>query len=154
MEQNLAPDVILGLLVEAINQVPDDSTGPGVGLTLNVGGVVISGRLISNWQWTQLNRDSFAESSPNGFSKLLDEVLVSMKESRDEIATARTAAEALPQRYRNAVLDQDHVAFIHLTEARIYIPGQPGMPGNGLHWRGRLSEVGGWSFGVFNQEEA
>jgi len=39
--------------------------------------------------------------------------------------------------------------YIHLRDAKIYAPGQNPLPANGLLWRGRLSSVGGFSYGVF-----
>lgn len=37
--------------------------------------------------------------------------------------------------------------FLHLRQARVFVPGQEGMPDNGMFWRGRLSEVTGWALG-------
>jgi len=38
-----------------------------------------------------------------------------------------------------------------IKNARVLTPGSgAGIPGNGMHWRGRLTEVSGWAFGLLS----
>jgi hypothetical protein len=57
-----------------------------------------------------------------------------------------------PTRYRHLVARQDQTTYIHLTQARIVAAGVSPLPVAGMHWRGRLSEVSGWSFGHLGVE--
>jgi hypothetical protein len=40
--------------------------------------------------------------------------------------------------------------FIHLSDVHFFVPGQPPIPtcGDGVFWRGRISEVAGFQFGI------
>jgi hypothetical protein len=60
--------------------------------------------------------------------------------------------EGLPDRYRRLVAQQDQTVYIHLTEARVVAAGVSPLPAVGMHWRGRLSEIAGWSFGHLGVE--
>ena len=42
---------------------------------------------------------------------------------------------------------EDRTTHIHLSDARVLASGVSPLPPGGMHWRGRLSEVSGWSFG-------
>ncbi|TXS40181.1 hypothetical protein EAO75_34825 [Streptomyces sp. uw30] len=78
------------------------------------------------------------------FFKSFEDVIL---EGKAEEEAAVAAAEDLAPRYQDAIRDKDVTVFIHLRGARVFQPGQSGLPGNGMYWRGRLSEVTGWSFG-------
>ena len=56
--------------------------------------------------------------------------------------------EKLPERVQQTLGANDHTEYIHLADARVFHPGQPGMPGNGMLWRGRLKDISGWSLGL------
>lgn len=67
----------------------------------------------------------------------------------DEYTAMRTATSNLADRYQEALVEADPTAYIHLKDARAFpTAGYAGMPNNGMHWRGQLSEVSGWSFGL------
>ena len=42
---------------------------------------------------------------------------------------------------------EDRTRYIHLSYARVLLPGDSSQSTAGMHWRRRLSEVSGWSFG-------
>jgi hypothetical protein len=69
-----------------------------------------------------------------------------------ERRTAREATEGLPEWYRRLVAQQDQTVYIHLTQARVGAAGVSPLPAAGMHWRGRLSEISGWSFGHLGVE--
>ena len=151
----LAPDSTLGIIVGTANGTKNRwEDGPGLLLTLS--GMMVSGKLMPGWQWyeeveKQL-RDAYVagggdpENEDAGWAKLFKDIGQRIQKQRDEEDAAADAAEGLASRYQKALAEQSPTAFIHLRDARIYAPGQEGVPGKGMHWRGRLSEIAGWSF--------
>jgi hypothetical protein len=151
-------DETLATLVEAIDQMsPPKSEGPGVTLTLS--GMVVSGRVIPHWQWfddiEHASRAAFTvhtggsiDDEHGGWATLFKGVSQSLRQDRDEYAAAKDAVQSLPQRYQPRLAEISPTRFIHLREARVFSPQGAGLPNNGMHWRGRLSEVSGWSFGL------
>ncbi|WP_433889664.1 hypothetical protein [Streptomyces sp. CA-111067] len=147
-------DQVLTNLVSIINRSQGEDDGPG--LVLTVGGLTVSGNIIPNWLWFAGIRRQIAEATGNKsldldeasgmelFFKLWEDVFL---EGKAEEETALAAVEDLAPRFQEAVRDKDQTAFIHLRDARVFQPGQSGIPGNGFYWRGRISEVSGWSFG-------
>jgi len=73
-------------------------------------------------------------------------------QARAEYRAAREAAERLSDRYQRFLAQDDRTNYIHLREARVIAAGVSSLPAAGMHWRGRLSEVSGWSFGHFGAE--
>lgn len=157
-DERLAPDGVLALLVKAMNKFSERAdNGPGVVLTL--AGQVVSGKVISHWQWFEdvhaLGLEAARHMGRNpddepGYEVLFGEFSKQIGEYAKEVAAAKEAAKGLAERYQKVLAEPDTVEFIHLAEARVYSPGSPGgLPGNGMYWRGRLSEIVGWSFGLF-----
>ncbi|WP_425245822.1 hypothetical protein [Streptomyces sp. NEAU-NA10] len=145
-----AQDHVLTSLVNIINASQGDEDGPGVVLT--VGGLTVSGNIIPNWLWFAGMRQQIADATGNKgpasgmelfFKSWEDAVL----EGKAEEEAALSASEGLAPRYQDAIRDRDTTVFIHLRDARVFQPGQKGLPGNGMYWRGRICEVTGWSFG-------
>jgi hypothetical protein len=150
-------DDTLASLVEVIDTLsPPPTEGPGVILTLS--GLVVSGRIIPHWQWFEevehASRAAFTvptggsiDDEHGGWAPLFKKVSESLTHDHDEYAAAQDALGSLPERYqqRLALIDPTH--FIHLREARVFAPSGAALPGSGMHWRGRLSAVSGWSFG-------
>ena len=97
-------------------------------LTLQVAGLLVSGRLVST-------KDYF-EAFGRSFSEALPEELASTRQSFEEMF-AKTGE--LPSR-------RD---FIHLKDARVFHPGGKPIPGNrGVPWRGRTSKVDAFWLGT------
>lgn len=164
MAQADAPQVdrALETVVGAINastELRDD--GPGVVLT--VGGLVISGTVIPDWQWfdevEHAARAAFVvhtggsiDDEHGGWARLFKGVAESLVQARDEHRAAREAAGRLPDRYQRLLAQDERTNYIHLREARVVAAGASSLPVSGMHWRGRLSEVSGWSFGHLGAE--
>jgi hypothetical protein len=75
-------------------------------------------------------------------------------EARDQRKVAMAAATDLPPDYRDALGEASRVGYVHLGEARVFgaeIAGV-GVPRSGMYWRGRLTDVSGWSFGYLAPE--
>ena len=155
----ITQDQVLTSLVNIINSSQGEGDGPGLVLTL--GGLTVSGSLIPNWLWFADMRRQIAEATGNKsldldeasgmelFFKSWEDLTI---EGKAETEAARAASENLAFRYQDAIRDKDSTVYIHLRDARIFQPGQAGMPGNGMLWRGRLNEVTGWSFGKFGPD--
>ncbi|MEU6282093.1 hypothetical protein [Streptomyces sp. NPDC047028] len=154
MTDSETQDHVLTSLVNIINGSQGEEDGPA--LVLTVGGLTVSGNLVPNWLWFAGMRRQIAEATGNKtldldeasgmelFFKSWEDLIV---DARAEEEAALAASENLAARYQDAIQTKGATVFIHLRDARIFQPGQTGLPGNGMYWRGRLSEITGWSFG-------
>ncbi|MGH8039278.1 MAG: hypothetical protein ACREPD_16185 [Stenotrophomonas sp.] len=125
-----SPDPMLLDLVLVANH------GFGFGVTLTVGGVLVSGNVVSGRQYVQFILD---EAIGNGV--------------QDE-----TVRVALHNRFKGYLDlypvevpdDQSTPTFIHLCNAKFYAPGSSdSIPsGEGVLWRGAITDVSGFFFGV------
>lgn len=118
--------------------------GLRVGVTLCVGGAIVSGTLIGG-------RDYFEGIADNAAAATADPATAERARAffRSPAAMYRAAwgegGELGP--------DEDPLAYIHLADARFFIAtGQP-LPGShGVLWRGRLAAVDGFVLGAFEPE--
>jgi hypothetical protein len=116
-------DLLLSIVIktaESMEQSPRDLRGQSV--TLNVGGILITGILISQKLYMQLFMDG-----------IIQEVLDKAK-----------AAGNLPD---PDGLNENSAEFIHLASARFWLPGHRLDPVNGVLWRGRIDSVDGFILG-------
>ncbi|MGH3699109.1 MAG: hypothetical protein ACRDQY_06495 [Pseudonocardiaceae bacterium] len=155
-------DPALEVVVGAINTLTERQDG-GPGVVLTLGGLVVSGTIIPDWQWfddvEHAARAAFVvhvggsiDDEHGGWARLFKGAAESLARDHAERRAAREVTEGLPDRYQRLVAQQDQTAYIHLTEARVVAPGVSPLPAAGMHWRGRLSEISGWSFGHFGVE--
>jgi hypothetical protein len=107
--------------------------GVEMGITLTLGGTVVTGQLIGGKTYFE----TFAEVFGNAWSE--DEQ--ARKEMR---ATMARPAEM----YGPKKADSAGPSFIHLKNAKIRTPDGCSMPDQGVLWRGRLSEVSGFFLGI------
>jgi hypothetical protein len=153
-----AREMVVGA-INALTELQDD--GPGVVLTL--GGLVVTGTVIPDWQWfdevEHAARAAFVvhpggsvDDEHGGRAGLFKGVAESLVQARDERQAARAAAHRLSERYQRCLAREDRADYIHLCDARVVAPGVTPLPAAGMHWRGRLSEVSGWSFGHLGAE--
>jgi hypothetical protein len=151
-------DDTLASMVEVIDTMsPPPSEGPGVILTLS--GLVVSGRIIPHWQWFEevehASRAAFTvhtggsiDDEHGGWATLFKKVNESLTHNHNEHTVAKDALHSLPERYQQRLAHLDPTHFIHLREARVFASNGAALPSSGMHWRGRLSAVSGWSFGL------
>lgn len=150
------PDSILQALVGVTNNQTEPEEGTAMILTL--AGSSVSGRVIPNWQWAQQMGAQLVESyrraggdptnEAPGWAELMQIAQRAMEKGRDRRLTENDVNAGEQGKEADSEPDPP-TPFIHLRDARIFIPGQEGMPGNGMLWRGRLSEIVGWSFGQY-----
>ena len=155
-------DRALETVVGAINALTEhQDDGPGVVLTL--GGLIVSGTVIPDWQWfdevEHAARAAFVvhtggsiDDEHGGWARLFKGVAESLVQARHERRTAREATQGLSNRYQRLVAQDERTSYIHLREARVVAAGASSMLAGGMHLRGRLSEVSGWSFGHLGAE--
>jgi hypothetical protein len=123
-------DFVLGLLIAIVEGAERTDGGenrkPTIAITLNVGGLLVSGELISS-------KTYMAEFMGGALRHKIKSVLADHDELKREV--------------ENAPKGEDD--SIHLRDARFLIPGQPPIPGVGdrVLWRGRLDSVEGFFLG-------
>jgi hypothetical protein len=107
------------------------------GITLVLGGSVVSGRLIGGKKYFEAFAADFAEAWPSETKSEIRRALASKAEIYDNSRDAQTAP---PQ-------------FIHLADARCYYPGSH-LPNNrGVLWRGKINAVSGFSLGALSADQ-
>ncbi|HTF54454.1 MAG TPA: hypothetical protein VK735_44020 [Pseudonocardia sp.] len=161
MAEPTAPEIdrTLANLVSVIDALSSrQSDCPGVTLTLS--GLIVSGRVIPRWQWfdevEHASRAAFTvhtggsiDDEHGGWANLFRADHESAVRDRDEYLSARSTIQNLPEHYQRRIGQELQPHFIHLSETRIFAAAQAGpLPVSGMHWRGRLSQVSGWSFGI------
>jgi hypothetical protein len=155
-------DQALEAVVGAIDALTERQDG-GPGVVLTLGGLIVSGTIIPDWQWfdevEHATRAAFVvhvggsiDDEHGGWARLFKGAAESLTKDHAERRAAREATEGLPDRYQRLLAQQDRTAYIHLTEARVVAPDLSPLPAAGMHWRGRLSEISGWSFGHLGAE--
>jgi hypothetical protein len=155
-------DQALEAVVGAIDALTEPQDG-GPGVVLTLGGLVVSGTIIPDWQWfdevERAARAAFVvhgggciDDEHGGWATLFEGVAESLAKGQAERRAAREVTEGLPDRYQRLVAEQNQTLYIHLTDARIVAAGMSPLPAPGMHWRGRLSEISGWSFGHLGVE--
>ena len=130
-------DWLLQNLVNFANEAGVES-----GVTLQVGGLLVSGTMISFDKYL----DEFSDLFGAGFGK--------NSELGKQIGTAIKGWK--PERKAPSAEDaQDWPPpqFVHLRNASFFFPGQRAFPSSQVLWRGRLSEVGGFFLGVLAESE-
>jgi hypothetical protein len=115
-------DPLLSLFARLVND-----TDAEIHMTLAVGGGVVTGALISRQKWMRLSAETMNATVP-GSGVLPDEL------GRMLVAEATEGAS---------------YEYLHVKDARYLSPTgmMPERPQ--MLWRGRISEVAGWSWGSF-----
>lgn len=122
-----APDYLLQHLVLCAND------GMSMGITLCVNGAVVTGTLIGGDHYFALMKEAVAGANGN-FDSDVREGFGEMFDRYAKIYAEPPANPPLPM-------------FVHVKDAKIFVPGQPPMPTSGMLWRGRLSAVSGFTLG-------
>lgn len=127
LRNKYAPDTALSMLVSTIDRLSD----AGVGITVTVGGTQISGRLTARRKWLEEYRAVLGEDL--AFIPAIYDALWDVDDERSE-------TEETPK----------FSAFLHLAQATTILPGGGRLGGENFYWRGRLTEIQGWSVGEFS----
>lgn len=133
-------DWFLVMLLNIVNQGTIE-----FGLTLNVGGSVISGTLISGKKY-------FSE-----FAKQFSNAIGTPEEASNEPSIEESFRKLgdiydLPEGKQGEELkNQAPVTYIHLRDANVFFKDGTIPTGVGVFWRGKLSSVDGFSLGNLNK---
>lgn len=127
--QEQTPYVSDWALVELVRMVNVNKVS--IGVTLTIGGALISGVLISGKEFFDKMEQKFSSTNPEDGS-LAKYLADYHKQISDEV-------------YADSQLPPNTI-FIHLDKAKQYF-GQTAVPTVGTLWRGRLCDVSGFSIG-------
>ena len=126
-------DWFLQRLVHIVN-----SGNISFGITLNVGGFLVSGTLTGGKEYFEGVASDFAGT-------------VSDTEEAEKIR----ALFAKPGELYSSKENQPSPSYVHIKDARFFNTNGNPIPGNrGVWWRGRLSEVDGFSLGSLSSENS
>ncbi|HEY3140217.1 MAG TPA: gas vesicle accessory protein GvpU [Acidimicrobiales bacterium] len=121
-----------------------DRSDSEIALTLNVGGVLISGKVCSPAAYFEglaqgLEAAADGNMAMGGFATMFKEWAEDFRQPLDG----------------EPDWDSRKVTMIHMKDAQFFTPGQAPLPNNqGVYWRGRLSSVDGFSWGRLRAEVA
>jgi hypothetical protein len=156
-------DRVLAIVVGEINSLAEPQAG-GPPVTLTLGGSVVNGTIIPDWQWFDevehaaragftVHTGGSIDDEHGGWARLFGGVSESLTRDREERRVVQNLAGGLSERYRRLLAEEDRASYIHLNNARVLASGV-GLLQGGMHWRGRLSAVSGWSFGHLDEATA
>ena len=115
-----------------VSHVIAANNGLSFSITLNVGGILISGLLIGGKEYFQEFGRVFQDAHPN-----------------DPDRTYEKSIQALGDIYDGSDAKEPPL-YIHLKDAKFYSGGiGSGTPKDGALWRGRISSVDGFILGSF-----
>jgi hypothetical protein len=119
-----------------------DAYGIEQGITLNVGGVLVSGMLIGGRKYFQELSDQIrrvtAGTASEGYGELMGD-------------THSAFVEVYPERQPDQPYPYRRINYIHLRGALTFGSNGIMSPREGVYWRGKLSSVDGYSFGNLSQ---
>lgn len=111
-----------------------------IGITLVTQGFIISGHLTGGKEYFDAVADEFARMLTNSFT--VEKSIHELAESVYGIDNTET---------KKGPLSTD---YIHIKNARFYSSASSAvLPETSVWWRGRLSEISGFSIGVINETE-
>jgi len=102
-------------------------------VTLYVNGLAVSGDLCSGSEFAFELAKPFSGLAEGTIGRSINDVLVDTQKTYDERKT---------KPYDEAGYD-----YVHLKDARTFLPGRVGMPSNGTYMRFKFSTIDGWSIG-------
>lgn len=112
-------------------------------ITLLAGGMAVSGVIISAASYMEKTGAQLSAAVKSHDAKLAQTIADSFAALKQDVEEQSLAAD------QTGTLS---ARFIHLQHAKYYVPGQDPLPSNadGVLWRGRLSEVSGFTLGEFS----
>lgn len=118
------------------------NSGAEIGITLTVGGAVISGMLIAGRTYFKELADMIRGVADE--EEEANPMLEAIAESWDKLSEIYDKPEGA-----TAEWDPGPFGYIHLRNARVYAPGGGVLPSSpsGVLWRGRLTQISGFAIG-------
>lgn len=124
-------------MLAAMVRMVESDAGITHGVTLVVGGNLLAGTLINGRTYFQELNAQIRQGRDSEAEDLVAETYTSF---------AGMYPEPSEERPHGPVWN-----FIHLRRAQIFRAGAPPNPGGGMLWRGKLSAVDGFAFGMLEQ---
>jgi hypothetical protein len=126
-------DRALEVVVSEINSLAERQDG-GPGVVLTVGGLVIGGTIIPDWQWFEevehaaraaftVHTGGSIDDEHGGWARLLRGVSESLVRDREEHRAAQNVILGLSESYRRLLVREDRTTYIHLSDARVLASG-------------------------------
>ncbi|UVC19231.1 hypothetical protein IHQ72_33200 [Mesorhizobium onobrychidis] len=130
-----ARDWFLQNLVDLVNH-----TGVSIGITLTVGGVLVSGQLTSGKKYFEEFGKTFAGGFKDGDPEFIAYLEKVYSQYGDIYAPSKSKGE-----------HKELPSYVHLKDVHIFsAPGRPIPTEDGNWWRGRICEVQGFMLGSLN----
>lgn len=129
-------DALLQYFVDVVNNNPDLA----VSVTLNVSGIIVSGRIASRKEYFELLGDQVSRhlNVPDELAEKVGAYIKSFGVDESEEGESTDKADK----------DLTHIHYIHLSDARIFHnSGNPIPYEAGLLWRCRINSVDAFSIG-------
>ena len=142
-EANMNLDSTQDWFLEFLIHTTGESGISPFGVTLNVGGLLISGKVISAQHYFKCLAQDIADN------------LRKAGATQDSIDFAIESFTKLgvPQKEQNDGENAPRPLFIHLTEAKFFFPGNMPIPNNqSILWRGMIRNVDGIIMGTLSAE--
>ena len=117
-----------------------NTSGLEMGLTLNVGGSVVSGTLISGRKYFETFAQQFASAWP-GDEETKENIRKSLATHAKIYDSPETEDLPPPQ-------------YVHLTNAKVHSPTGSLPTNSGVLWRGKVNAVSGFSLGSLSSSDA
>ena len=119
-----------------------NENGLEFGLTLTVGGSIVSGTLISGKKYFETFASDLSSAWPGD------------EDAKEIIRSSFAGWSAIYNRKKEDDDDRPPPQYIHLSNARVHTP-QGSLPTNtGVLWRGKINAVSGFSLGSFTIGDA
>ena len=134
-------DVLLQYFVDVVNNNP----GLAISVTLNVNGIIVSGRIASRKDYFELLGDQISRhlNVPHELAEEVGAYIKSFGVDESEEGESTDKADK----------DITHIYYIHLSNARIlHNSGNPMPYEAGLLWRCRINSVDAFSIGMLAVE--
>lgn len=143
-------DFVLAFFIDIVTKSPDGFT---LGITLNVGGTLISGDLVSGKAYFEGLGEDYQSGFTDiaGFSQNFRDSIRSQFNEIGEVLYGSPKEEAQGGELTNKSPIVYH--FIHLKNAKFFAPGASPTPRNrGTWWRGKIEAVDGFCLGSLSSE--
>lgn len=137
-------DPVLATLVKVAND--NESHGKDeIHVTLVVGGATVTGILMSNAEWLEVQV----------MVKAFAETLRKDQAEQDAVMAAVEGVGDVDPRWVRAVYPESRLAYLHLGKARFFAGSNLVLSkngnSNGMYWRCKLSDVSGWVLGSLGE---
>jgi hypothetical protein len=124
-----------------------NEAGSSVGVTLTVGGVLVTGMLIGAKQYFESLGDLLAAAIPDRAAA------ASMREKYVTLGAEMHKRHLAYMARLEAGKEGEAPTFLHLRDARVYAGPSVVPTRGGVLWRGRISAVDGFIVGIINSSE-